>query len=233
MPPAAPLDVVVVMDPINPSRSPGFKFRDAARSPTARPSPALPCAPADCRCDGRTRRAGSDAARHRRPGPLVRSGIGIIARVRAGPGRADAQGSPVDADYLHDTQILASPGRARWWSTTRRGLRDFNEKLAALLFPQCCPPTRSAATPPRSGLRQRTCSEAVLKPLDGMGGRSIFRAAPARPTLNVILETLTEGGRPPSDGPALPAADRGRRQAHPAGRRRTGRLLPGRGSRRR
>jgi glutathione synthase len=35
----------------------------------------------------------------------------------------------------------------------------------------------------------------VLKPLDGMGGRSIFRAAAGEPNLNVILETLTRGGR--------------------------------------
>ena len=36
--------------------------------------------------------------------------------------------------------------------------------------------------------------EAVLKPLDGMGGRSIFRAAAGDPNLNVILETLVGGG---------------------------------------
>src|SRR5690606_7455941 len=37
--------------------------------------------------------------------------------------------------------------------------------------------------------------QAVLKPLDGMGGRSIFRAGAGDPNLNVILETLTSGGR--------------------------------------
>jgi len=37
--------------------------------------------------------------------------------------------------------------------------------------------------------------EAVLKPLDGMGGRSIFRASAGDANLNVILETLTDGGR--------------------------------------
>ncbi len=36
--------------------------------------------------------------------------------------------------------------------------------------------------------------QAVLKPLDGMGGRSIFRSGQGDPNLNVILETLTDGG---------------------------------------
>jgi glutathione synthase len=76
-----------------------------------------------------------------------------------------------------------------------QGLRDYNEKLAALLFPQCCPPTvvsRDSAT-----LKAFVAEhgEAVLKPLDGMGGRSIFRASKGEANLNVILETLTQGGR--------------------------------------
>ncbi|NLB13233.1 MAG: glutathione synthase, partial [Gammaproteobacteria bacterium] len=37
--------------------------------------------------------------------------------------------------------------------------------------------------------------DAILKPLDGMGGRSIFRAGTGDANLNVILETLTDGGR--------------------------------------
>ena len=52
---------------------------------------------------------------------------------------------PVDADYLHDTQLLGMAQRqgARVVNDPQ-GLRDFNEKLAALLFPPCCPPTRRA-----------------------------------------------------------------------------------------
>jgi glutathione synthase len=76
-----------------------------------------------------------------------------------------------------------------------RGLRDLNEKLAALLFPQCCPPTlvsRDFATLRAFVAEQGHC---VLKPLDGMGGRSIFQVRAGDPNLNVILETLTEAGR--------------------------------------
>ena len=103
---------------------------------------------------------------------------------------------PVDADFVHDTQILSMAQRqgARVVNDPQ-GLRDMNEKLAALEFPQCCPPTvvsREAATLKAFVVEHR---DAVLKPLDGMGGRSIFLASAGDANLNVILETLTQGGR--------------------------------------
>ena len=122
------------------------------------------------------------AASHRGFGP------GDVVLMRTDP--------PVDADYIHDTQILDAARLAGANVVNDpRGLRDLNEKLAALLFPQCCPPTlvsREAAA-----LKDFVAEhgQAVLKPLDGMGGRSIFRAAAGEPNLNVILETLTDGGR--------------------------------------
>jgi len=122
------------------------------------------------------------AASHRGFGP------GDVVLMRTDP--------PVDADYIHDTQILDAARLAGANVVNDpRGLRDLNEKLAALLFPQCCPPTlvsREAAA-----LKDFVAEhgQAVLKPLDGMGGRSIFRAATGEPNLNVILETLTDGGR--------------------------------------
>ena len=103
---------------------------------------------------------------------------------------------PVDADYLHDTQILGIAQRAGALVVNDpRGLRDMNEKLTALEFPQCCPPTlvtRDAATL-KAFIAQH--GEAVLKTLDGMGGHSIFRARHGDPNINVILETLTLHGR--------------------------------------
>ena len=98
---------------------------------------------------------------------------------------------PVDAAYLHDSHILSLAQREGVLVVNDpQGLRDLNEKLAALLFPQCCPPTlvsRDAAAL-RAFVTEH--GEAVLKPLDGMGGRSIFRASVGDPNLNVILETL-------------------------------------------
>ena len=103
---------------------------------------------------------------------------------------------PVDAEYLHDTHVLDIARRAGALVVNDpRGLRDFNEKLAALLFPQCCAP--SLVSRDQAALKAFVAAEgeAVLKPLDGMGGKSIFRARAGDPNLNVILETLTSGGR--------------------------------------
>ncbi len=103
---------------------------------------------------------------------------------------------PVDADYMHDTQILGMAQRqgARVVNDPR-GLRDMNEKLAALEFPQCCPPTVVSREAAMLKAFVAEHGDAVLKPLDGMGGRSIFRARAGEANLNVILETLTQGGR--------------------------------------
>ena len=103
---------------------------------------------------------------------------------------------PVDANYLHDTQILGlAQAQGARVVNDPQGLRDLNEKLAALLFPQCCPPTVVSRDARVLKAFVAEHGQAVLKPLDGMGGRSIFRAAAGEPNLNVILETLTEGGR--------------------------------------
>jgi len=103
---------------------------------------------------------------------------------------------PVDADFIHDTQILSLAQRqgARIINDPQ-GLRDMNEKLAALAFPQCIPPTVVSRDAPTLKAFVAEHGEAVLKPLDGMGGRSIFRASAGDPNLNVILETLTDGGQ--------------------------------------
>ncbi len=103
---------------------------------------------------------------------------------------------PVDADFLHDTLILSAAQRAGALVVNDpQGLRDHNEKLAALEFPQCCPPTLVSRQAPALKAFAAKHGEVVLKPLDGMGGRSIFRSRDGDPNLNVILETLTSEGR--------------------------------------
>ena len=115
-------------------------------------------------------------------------GSGDVVLMRTDP--------PVDANYIHDTQIL-DMARLAGANVVNdpRGLRDLNEKLAALLFPQCCPPTLVSREAAALKAFVAEHGQAVLKPLDGMGGRSIFRAAAGEANLNVILETLTDGGR--------------------------------------
>ena len=133
----------------------------------------------------------------RRPGS---TGSNWDSRHSATLGRGDVvlmrKDPPVDADYIHDTQILGLAQRqGALVVNDPQGLRDFNEKLAALQFPQCCPPTLVSRDAAALKAFVAEHGDAVLKPLDGMGGRSIFRARAGEPNLNVILETLTDGGR--------------------------------------
>lgn len=103
---------------------------------------------------------------------------------------------PVDAQFIYDTQVLQLAHDAGVLVVNHpQGLRDANEKLFALHFPQCCAPTlvsRNAAELKRFAAAH---DRIVLKPLDGMGGRSIFMSGHADPNLNVIIETLTTQGQ--------------------------------------
>jgi glutathione synthase len=76
-----------------------------------------------------------------------------------------------------------------------RGLRDANEKLFTLHFPQCIPPTLVSRDADELKRFAREHGKVVLKPLDGMGGRSIFLSFADDPNLNVIIETLTAEGQ--------------------------------------
>jgi glutathione synthase len=115
-------------------------------------------------------------------------GAGDVVLMRTDP--------PVDDEYIHDTQVLGIAQQAGAVVVNDpQGLRDYNEKLAALLFPQCCPPTLVSRDAAALKAFVAEHGQAVLKPLNGMGGHSIFRAAAGEPNLNVILETLTKGGR--------------------------------------
>ena len=103
---------------------------------------------------------------------------------------------PVDAAYLHDTHVLSLAQDAGVLVVNDpRGLRDLNEKLAALLFPQCIPPTLVSRDSAALRAFVAEHGHCVLKPLDGMGGRSIFQVRQGDQNLNVILETLRGDGR--------------------------------------
>jgi glutathione synthase len=102
---------------------------------------------------------------------------------------------PFDLQFLHDTLVLDLAARAGVRVVNDpQALRDFNEKLFSLRFPQCCPPSlvaRDAGELKRFAAEQ---GEIVVKPLDGMGGRGIFRTRHDDPNLNVILETVVGNG---------------------------------------
>lgn len=102
---------------------------------------------------------------------------------------------PVTDQFIHDTQILSIAENQGVLVVNRpQGLRDLNEKLAALLFPQCCPPTLVSRSMGDLKAFIREHGDVVAKPLDGMGGKSIFRIRQGDSNLNVILETLTADG---------------------------------------
>ncbi len=103
---------------------------------------------------------------------------------------------PVDAAYLHATYLLECAERAGARVVNRpSALRDFNEKLAIAHFPELIPETLVTSDAGRLRAFVERRGKAVLKPLDGMGGHSIFLVEAGDPNLNVIIETLTAGHR--------------------------------------
>jgi glutathione synthase len=73
-----------------------------------------------------------------------------------------------------------------------QSLRDANEKLFTSWFPQCCADSLVAREPARFKAFLKQHKEMILKPLDGMGGTSIFHIRENDPNLNVVLEVMTE-----------------------------------------
>ncbi|BCT91601.1 glutathione synthetase [Lysobacter helvus] len=124
--------------------------------------------------------------------------LGTASQIELGPQHVVLmrKDPPVDTDFLNDTQVLTLAQRAGALVVNDpQGLRDLNEKLGSLEFPQCCPETLVSrdATALKAFVAEQ--GRAVVKPLDGMGGRSIFRVDAGEANVNVILETITAGGR--------------------------------------
>jgi len=103
---------------------------------------------------------------------------------------------PFDMDFIYSTYILEAAQREGTLVVNDpRSLRDCNEKLFATEFPQCCPPLIVAASAARLKAFHAEHGDVIFKPLDGMGGASIFRVKAGDPNLSVIIETLTDHGR--------------------------------------
>ena len=103
---------------------------------------------------------------------------------------------PFDMEYIACTYLLEHAARRGTLVVNRpASLRDNNEKVAATLFPECCPPTLIARQHDRFLRFLDTHDDIVVKPLDAMGGESVFRVRRGDPNTNVILETATHRGR--------------------------------------
>ncbi|HEY8682518.1 MAG TPA: glutathione synthase [Rhodanobacter sp.] len=102
---------------------------------------------------------------------------------------------PVDAQFVYDTMVLEVAQRGGVSVVNDpQALRDCNEKLFALAFPQCIAPTLVSRDADELRRFAAEHGEVVLKPLDGMGGRGIFRVKAGDSNLNSMLETLLGGG---------------------------------------
>ena len=102
---------------------------------------------------------------------------------------------PFDMEFVYTTYLLEQAERDGVLIVNKpQSLRDCNEKLFATQFTQCTPPTVVSR---RADVLREFAAEhgdVILKPLDGMGGTSIFRHRVGDPNLSVILETLTANG---------------------------------------
>ena len=102
---------------------------------------------------------------------------------------------PFNLDYIYSTYLLEQAQReGTLIINDPQSLRDCNEKLFATQFPQCCPPVLAAASESKLKAFHEEHEDVIYKPLDGMGGTSIFRAKKDDANLSVIIETLTNGG---------------------------------------
>jgi glutathione synthase len=102
---------------------------------------------------------------------------------------------PFDNEYIYSTYLLEQAEKKGTLIVNRcQSLRDCNEKIFATQFPQCCPPVLVSGDTQRLKAFHMEHGDVIFKPLDGMGGTSIFRVKEDDPNVNVILETLTEYG---------------------------------------
>ena len=103
---------------------------------------------------------------------------------------------PFDNEFIYSTYILeAAQKQGVLVVNDPRSLRDCNEKIFATQFPQCCPPVLVSRDSVKLRKFHQEHNDVIFKPLDGMGGTSIFRCRNDDPNIAVILETLTNYGR--------------------------------------
>jgi glutathione synthase len=103
---------------------------------------------------------------------------------------------PFDMEYVYATYLLENAERegARVFNKPR-AIRDHNEKMAITKFMDFIPPTLVTRDAALIGEFIDEHEDVIIKPLDGMGGSSIFRVGEADPNRNVIVETVSHHGR--------------------------------------
>ena len=103
---------------------------------------------------------------------------------------------PFDMEYIYTTYMLERAEVEGVFICNRpQGLRDMNEKVYTAWFPDACAPTLITRDMADMAAFVREHGKAVCKPLDGMGGRSIFVVDAGDKNMNVIFETLSGSGQ--------------------------------------
>jgi len=103
---------------------------------------------------------------------------------------------PFDMEYVYSTYLLeAAEAQGARVFNRPRAIRDHNEKMAIARYARFTTPT--AVTRLEEVLREFLAEhgDVIFKPLDGMGGSSIFRVRKEDPNVSVIIETLTQFGK--------------------------------------
>jgi glutathione synthase len=103
---------------------------------------------------------------------------------------------PFDMEYIYTTYILDRAREAGALIVNHpQALRDMNEKAYTAWFPECTPITLITRSMAEMKAFLAEHDRIVVKPLDGMGGRSIFVVKKGDNNANVIFETLTDFGK--------------------------------------
>lgn len=102
---------------------------------------------------------------------------------------------PFDSAFMHSTMILDQAQRdGALVVNNPKSLLECNEKLFATQFPQCCPEVLVTRRGDLLKAFHKKHKDVIFKPLDGMGGSSIFRLKEDDSNVGVIIETLTSLG---------------------------------------
>ena len=103
---------------------------------------------------------------------------------------------PVNAAYIAATWVLELAETQGALVLNRpAALRDYNEKMATAWFPDFSPPTLFAADMAALRAFHAEHGDVIYKPIDGMGGRGIFRVKPDGLNLGSVIEQLSDYGR--------------------------------------
>ena len=124
-----------------------------------------------------------------------RAGAALVRPLKSFAAVVMRKDPPFDMEYVYSTYLLeiAEAQGARIFNRPR-ALRDYNEKLAIAKFPEFIVPTLVTRDPTLLSEFIDEHEDVILKPLDGMGGTSVFRVREDDANRNVIVETVGHHG---------------------------------------